>query len=331
LHWLRVTVSDSKITANVPNGWDGSDPTGGAGFNRGETEDWLLQWHYSRHEDVPPNDPNNPPGPIPLPECNKAGTIYQVGPLPHRGHSGSFEVGLKNTGDHPIHIVEGPFVTGPYGDAIDIDLESLVCTIIQPGEEVRAGGTWDFDNPAPNKAWCDFEAVGDPDGQYVIYANVGDYISPTSDEATGGIFEEVPELTPDLECDGSLSWTDVKPGGVVTGSFTVKNVGDPGSLLNWKIESYPPWGSWSFSPSSGTNLKPEDGSVTVSVTVGVPDEEEASFSGDVKVVNQDDSSDTCTIPVSLTTPKSRSFESWFSLFLHRLVVRVPWLEWLLYL
>jgi len=43
LHWLRVTVSEQKISANVPNGWDGSVP---GPFQYGETEDWLLQWYY---------------------------------------------------------------------------------------------------------------------------------------------------------------------------------------------------------------------------------------------------------------------------------------------
>jgi hypothetical protein len=189
MHWLRVTVSDSRINANVEYGWDGRDPTG-SGFTRGETEDWLLQWHYSRHESVPPNDPLNPPGPVPLPPCSKAYTVYQKPSPPHRGHSGSFEVCVKNLGDHPLHITEGPIVTGPWGDPIDIDLGTLVCETIQPGEEACVTGTWEFQEEAPNKAWCDWDIVGDPDEKYVIAANVGNYISPTSDESTGGIFQE---------------------------------------------------------------------------------------------------------------------------------------------
>ena len=112
---------------------------------------------------------------------------------------------------------------------------------------------------------------------------------------------------PDLSCEGSLSWTDVKPDTVVTGSFNVKNIGDPGSELAWKVDDYPTWGSWTFSESNGGNLKPEDGLYTISVTVTAPSEEEETFSGNVKLVNEMDSSDTCTIPVSLVTPKSKSF------------------------
>ncbi|MCK5258313.1 MAG: C10 family peptidase, partial [Thermoplasmatales archaeon] len=38
---------------------------------------------------------------------------------------------------------------------------------------------------------------------------------------------------PDLDCNGALSWTDIKSDDVVTGSFTVENVGKPASELDW--------------------------------------------------------------------------------------------------
>ncbi|UCD13624.1 MAG: hypothetical protein JSW60_08720 [Thermoplasmatales archaeon] len=121
------------------------------------------------------------------------------------------------------------------------------------------------------------------------------------------------EPTPDLDCDGELSWTDVKPGDTVTGSFTVENIGDPGSLLDWKIESYPDWGDWTFTPSSGDDLTPEDGQVTINVSVIAPDEKNKQFTGNVTVCNQDDPTDCCTIPVSLTTPKNKPFNFNFNL------------------
>jgi hypothetical protein len=187
-HWIRITVSDSPITANVANGWDGSWPPG---FQRGETEDWLLSWHYSPHGPVPPNDPGNPPAPAPLPECNKSATVYQSPPPTHHGHSGTFQICVKNDGTHPIHITEGPFVTGPWGDPISIPVDGdLVSTNLEPGDVACVNAGWSFSNPAPNKAWCDFEAVWDPQGQTVIGGNVGDYSSPTSTECTGGTFEE---------------------------------------------------------------------------------------------------------------------------------------------
>ena len=111
--------------------------------------------------------------------------------------------------------------------------------------------------------------------------------------------QEVPE--PDLDCDGILSWTDIEPEAIVEGSFTIENVGDSGSLLDWNIETYPEWGTWSFDPDSGTGLEEGD-TVTINVEVVAPDEPETEFTGEVKIVNSEDPSDYCIIPVSLATP-----------------------------
>jgi hypothetical protein len=108
-------------------------------------------------------------------------------------------------------------------------------------------------------------------------------------------------ICPDLECDGSLSWDDITPGATVQGSFTVSNGGDPGSLLNWEVLSYPDWGTWTFTPSSGTNL-PAGDSVTVQVKVVVPNEENTQFQGAVTIINSDKTADSCVISVTLKTP-----------------------------
>ena len=102
---------------------------------------------------------------------------------------------------------------------------------------------------------------------------------------------------PDLDCAGDLYWIDVIPGATVTGSFTVENIGAVGSELNWEIESYPDWGTWTFTPDSGTGLKPEDGAVTIDVEVVLPDEIEDDLWDEVKVVNLENSSDYCIIDV----------------------------------
>ena len=107
--------------------------------------------------------------------------------------------------------------------------------------------------------------------------------------------------TPDLTCDGTLDWTNVTPNEMVTGSFTVSNVGETGSNLDWDISEWPTWGTWTFSPSSENNLKPEDGPVTINVNVVVPNEEHHLFTGQVKVENIENSSDYDTISVSLET------------------------------
>ena len=107
----------------------------------------------------------------------------------------------------------------------------------------------------------------------------------------------------DLQGNGVLSWTDVEPGSTVNGSFTIENVGDPGSEIDWEIIEWPSWGEWTFTPSSGEDLKPEDGPITIQVSVVAPDEKNEQFSGNVKIVDMDDSTNSCLIHVSLATPK----------------------------
>lgn len=134
--------------------------------------------------------------------------------------------------------------------------------------------------------------------QYQTYTELfkTEYIPPGSQPQPG---------IPDLDCTGSLAWTDVTPGSTVTGNFTVKNIGSPGSLLNWTVNaSELTWGNWTVAPSSGIGLTPENGSVTVQVTVVAPDTKKQTFEGYLTVINQDNASDFDTVPISLTTPTS---------------------------
>jgi len=107
---------------------------------------------------------------------------------------------------------------------------------------------------------------------------------------------------PDLCCNGSCNWSDVNPGGTVTCSFTVYNCGGPGSELDWEVSEYPGWGTWTFTPSSGDDLTPEDGSTTVQVEVIAPNQQNTGFTGEIKICNTHDPNDCCTIPVYLKTP-----------------------------
>ena len=116
---------------------------------------------------------------------------------------------------------------------------------------------------------------------------------------------ELSELTPDLSCEGSLSWTDIKSDDVATGSFAVENVGEPASELDWEIESHPDWGAWTFTLLNGDDLTPENGSITVDIEVVAPDDPNAEFTGEIKIVNSENSSDYCIIDVSLVTPKNQ--------------------------
>ena len=103
----------------------------------------------------------------------------------------------------------------------------------------------------------------------------------------------------DLETNGSLHWNNVAPGEVVSGSFSVSNTGEPQTSLNWSITATPSWGSWTLNPSSGQNLTPEQGPVTVHATVVAPTSGGPSFYGEITVVNQDDPGDVGLVPVWL--------------------------------
>jgi len=126
---------------------------------------------------------------------------------------------------------------------------------------------------------------------------------------------------PDLDCDGSLSWTDVEPGADVAGTFTVENIGDPLSLLDWEIESYPDWGTFTFDPDGGLDLTPEAGAVTVTVDVVAPEDPETNFTGEIVLVNSEDPDDICVIDVALATPVSQ--QSLIFQFFEMLAQRFP--------
>jgi hypothetical protein len=128
---------------------------------------------------------------------------------------------------------------------------------------------------------------------------------------TGVILFKVVYISPDdhqgskLTCSGSLSWTDVHPGAVVNGSFEIANVGVSGSLLNWSVNtSTLTWGTWSYMPQSGENLTPEEGSLTVQVSVVAPNASKSDFEGYVRVENLNNPLDFKLVPVVLKTPVS---------------------------
>jgi len=126
---------------------------------------------------------------------------------------------------------------------------------------------------------------------------------------------------PALCCQGSLSWSNVPPGSTVTGSFEVSNCGDDGSALDWEVDTWPAWGSgWTFTPASGTGLTPAMGPVTVQVQATAPSDPETEFQGNVTVINSNNPSEKCGIPVYLKTPKSKNLQT---TFLPRLLERFP--------
>jgi hypothetical protein len=113
----------------------------------------------------------------------------------------------------------------------------------------------------------------------------------------------VPE--PAICCEGNLIWEKVKANSTVNSTFQVSNCGEPGTLLNWEVDTYPDWGTWTFTPSSGTGLAEGD-SVTITAEVVAPPEKKKTFTGKIKMINLDNTSDFCEIDVSLKTPRART-------------------------
>ncbi len=112
----------------------------------------------------------------------------------------------------------------------------------------------------------------------------------------------------DLECEDHIIWTNVKPGATVDTTFKVKNIGPIESMLNWKIKNDPEFGSWTFTPSSGSNLG-GGSSTTVIAKCIAPSQKNKKFTGDIVIENTDDPSDTCKVKVELTTPRFRIIQN----------------------
>ena len=112
---------------------------------------------------------------------------------------------------------------------------------------------------------------------------------------------------PKLNCVGQITFTEVKAGAhTLHGEFRVENIGDPGSNLNWLISEWPNWGTWMFNPSSGTHLQPKDGQIKVAVDITIIGKPYDSFSGDIKVVNTDNSDDSDSVQVAISFPTNKN-------------------------
>jgi len=141
-----------------------------------------------------------------------------------------------------------------------------------------------------------------------------------------GLIGERIAAIPDLDCEGELTWEKEKPLTEITGGFTVENIGEEFSELDWTVSEWPDWGDWTFTPKSGYGLLPEDGKITVEVSVIAPEDENAEFTGDVKIQNLNNESDFEIIEVYLKTPRSSGI---FFDFIIKLVDRFPILQLIL--
>ncbi|MFH1013394.1 MAG: VCBS repeat-containing protein [Thermoplasmatota archaeon] len=160
--------------------------------------------------------------------------------------------------------------------------------------------TWKKDtiDPMCTKAWPIYATDMDDDGDIDILGG---------SEAYDGIMWYENNLYPvesDLECTGSLVYTNIKPNSTITGQITMSNSGVPGSSLDWYITEYPEWGTWTFDPNHGVDLTPEDGEIDVQITIIAPEEKNQEHTGRVRIVNVYNTDDFCDIDISLSTPKN---------------------------
>ena len=196
-----------------------------------------------------------------------------------------------------------------FGQSVSIDGNYAI--VGAKGDNSDRGSAYVFKRSGTNwvqedKLTASDGATDDGFGQSVSIDGYTTLVGAYGDDSFKGSAYVFKKPTPDLDCLGSLSWTGISPGAIVTGSFMVANVGEADSELSWEIESYPTWGTWTFVPSSGTGLTPGMGTLTVAVEVVAPNEQNKDFTGDVKVVNSEDSNDYDIIPVSLKTPVNKA-------------------------
>jgi hypothetical protein len=205
-----------------------------------------------------------------------------------------------SSGGHPIDRTSEVSVL--LGSSSRVTVQSAA----NPGESYYlSGSTWHdlYDYDFSNPSW-------DESANFCIKALTGEY---TYNE-------------PDLDCSGSLGWTNVKPNNTVTGNFIVENIGDPGSKLDWEIDSYPEWGIWTFTPESGNDLEPGEGQ-TVNIELIAPNEQNQQFNGTITVINKENSSDYHTFDFTLTTPKNKLFTDFALLNLFKKVIsQLPLLQ-----
>ena len=168
------------------------------------------------------------------------------------------------------------------------------------------------------------------DGSYLT-TNGEDDGSTSTDENDAKVWFKVSDgyepSQADLNAYGDLTWNMIKPGATVGGELYVENIGefDPygQNQLSWSIAEWPDWGTWTFTPKSGSGLKPEDGPFKVDISVVAPNEKEKKFTGRIKIVNTDDPSDYVYIDVALRTPRVKiSANSLFT----KLLERFPFLQ-----
>ncbi len=114
---------------------------------------------------------------------------------------------------------------------------------------------------------------------------------------------------PDLGAEGSIDFSDIEPGSTIEETFEIRNQGDVESFLDWHITSYPQWGEWGFNPVEGEDLTFKQGPIPIRVQIIIPDKENLTYEGEIRIENKDDPADYELIPISITTPENSVIHS----------------------
>jgi hypothetical protein len=134
-----------------------------------------------------------------------------------------------------------------------------------------------------------------------------DFSNPSWDQTANfcikGLCDGWIPTEPDLAGDEELSWTNVQPDSTLNDEVTIRNIGGSYSRLDWEVSEWPEWGTWTFNPSEGYNLIPENGDFNIQLEIEVPDNENEIYSGEIKIINKENEDDILTIVVSLSTMK----------------------------
>lgn len=108
-----------------------------------------------------------------------------------------------------------------------------------------------------------------------------------------------------LKCSSNLHFGPLAPGQIVVDNINIENIGYPGTELGWEVVSWPNWGEWNFSPLSGKNLTPEQGSRAIIVSITAPYSIDR-YDGEVIIINLNDESDFEIVEASLSTSKNKN-------------------------
>jgi hypothetical protein len=226
---------------------------------------------------------------------------------------------------------EPPIISGPSGGLPGIELDYSFITNDPEDDEIWILIDWgdeteeDWRGPYDSGQEVIIPHTYEEEGTYEIKAKSKDM---WDDSRWSESFEVLisSEVYPKICCDPvGLNFGNATTGSTVTGQIYVCNCGDGGSFLNWYVDTatVPTWGTWTFSPESGTGVAEGDCEV-VDVTCVLTDTQ-GDYTGTITVVNSDDSSDKCVVDTSVIVPRAREkvnpFTIWF-------LERFPILQWL---